>query len=50
MRLIIAFLSLIGSLIIAPARLWLCFWRAVRYWHVLNYSWHLAWIKARRAL
>ncbi len=29
---------------------WLRFWRAVRYWHFLNYSWHLAWHKAGRAL
>lgn len=31
------------------ARSWLHFWRAVRYWHFLNYSWHLAWHKARRS-
>ncbi len=32
------------------ARAWLHFWRAVRYWHFLNYSWHLAWHKARRSM
>ena len=35
-------------LIRAMARLWLRFWRAVRFWHFLNYSWRLAWIKAER--
>jgi len=29
-------------------RLWLRFWRAVRLWHFLHYSWHLAWVKAGR--
>jgi len=23
-------------------------WLAVRYWMALNYSWHLAWMKAER--
>ena len=32
----------------AAAGLWLRFWRAVRYWHFLRYSWHLAWHKAAR--
>ena len=41
-------MQLILILIIAPARLWLHFWRAVRYWHCLHYSWHLAWHKAAR--
>lgn len=36
------------TLLRAPARLWLRFWRAVRYWHCLRYSWHLAWHKAAR--
>lgn len=30
------------------AGLWLRFWRAVRYWCYLRYSWHLAWLKASR--
>lgn len=30
------------------ARLWLRFWRAVRFWLYLHYSWRLAWIKAER--
>ena len=40
MRLIL--LPLLGA-----TRLWLRFWRAVRYWRLLRYSWHLAWHKAR---
>jgi hypothetical protein len=24
------------------------FWLAVRFWLALNYSWHMAWIKAER--
>ena len=33
----------------AVANVWLRFWRAVRFWHYLNYSWHLAWVKAWRS-
>jgi hypothetical protein len=36
-------------LINSAAQVWLQFLRAIRYWHFLNYSWHLAWIKARRS-
>lgn len=35
-------------LIFAPARLWLRFWRAVRYLLYLHYPWRLAWYKAGR--
>lgn len=33
---------------LTPARLWLRFWRAVRFWRYLRYSWRLAWIRAER--
>ena len=41
-------MRLLKTLLGAPARLWLRFWRAVRYWRLLRYSWHLAWHKAAR--
>ena len=41
-------MSAIWRAILAPARLWLRFWRAVRYWLYLQYSWQIAWWKARR--
>ena len=44
MRLSSAFLSII----IFPFRLWLRFWRAMRFKCLLNYSWRLAWYMARR--
>lgn len=28
--------------------LWRRFWRAVKFWRVLNYRWLFAWHKARR--
>ena len=45
MRLIVVLLAVVT----APARLWLRFWRAVRFWYFLHYSWHLAWVKAWRS-
>ena len=36
-------------LILGPIRLWLRFWRAVRYWLYLHYPWRMAWIKAERS-
>lgn len=36
-------------LILVPVRLWLRFWRAVRYGLYLPYSWRMAWVKAGRA-
>ncbi len=32
--------------LLVATRLWLRFWRAVRFWYALDYSWHLAWVKA----
>ena len=32
-----------------PAHAWLNFWRAVRYWQFLGYSWRAARVMARRS-
>ena len=37
------------NVILAPARLWLRFWRAVRLWSFLGRPWRVAWNKARSA-
>lgn len=42
-------MRLILAVLIFPARLWLRFWRAVRFKCVLHYSWRLAWCVAGRS-
>ena len=46
MRLMLLLLAWLAWPLHCGARLWLRFWRAVRFWYALDYSWHLAWVKA----
>lgn len=49
MRLMMILLALVAWPMRGLARLWLRFWRAVRFWYALDYSWHLAWVKSWRS-
>lgn len=56
MRLMLFLLICLAFPLRCGARLWLAlhslwsrFWRAVRFWYALDYSWHLAWVKSWRS-